>query len=121
MARIRTSLLTSSWPNLLPIYVAILPLTERCSGPSLELSAVTLKTLHVGGRVGLVAAETASSVSARAMTTALVETSEEDSFLAVGRHIGDLLNEGQVSRQAWRLNLTGSYSSDDLYLFLVVL
>lgn len=26
----------------------------------------------------------------------LVETSEEDSFLAVVRHIADLLNEGQV-------------------------
>lgn len=30
------------------------------------------------------------------MTTQLVETSEEDSFLAVARYIGDLLNEGEV-------------------------
>ena len=28
----------------------------------------------------------------------LVETSEEDSFLAVVRHIADLLNEGQVRK-----------------------
>ena len=33
------------------------------------------------------------------MSAHLVETSEEDSFLAVARFIGDLLNEGQVSRQ----------------------
>ena len=36
------------------------------------------------------------------MTSLLVETSEEDSFLAVAKHIGDLLNEGQVSRHADR-------------------
>ena len=30
------------------------------------------------------------------MSSHLVETSEEDSFTAVSRHIGDLLNEGQV-------------------------
>jgi hypothetical protein len=33
------------------------------------------------------------------MSAHLVETSEEDSFLAVARYIGDLLNEGQVSRR----------------------
>lgn len=32
------------------------------------------------------------------MSSHLVETSEEDSFTAVTRHIGDLLNEGQVIR-----------------------
>lgn len=32
------------------------------------------------------------------MSSHLVETSEEDSFTAVSRHIGDLLNEGQVIR-----------------------
>ena len=33
------------------------------------------------------------------MSLHLVETSEEDSFLAVARYIGDLLADGQVSRQ----------------------
>ena len=32
------------------------------------------------------------------MTSQLVETSEEDSFLALARFIGALLDEGQVSR-----------------------
>jgi hypothetical protein len=33
------------------------------------------------------------------MASHLIETSEEDSFLAVARYLGDLLAEGQVSRQ----------------------
>ncbi len=33
------------------------------------------------------------------MAVHLIETSEEDSYLAVARHISDLLNEGQVSRR----------------------
>lgn len=33
------------------------------------------------------------------MSAHLVETSEEDSYLAVTRHVADLLNEGQVSRR----------------------
>ena len=33
------------------------------------------------------------------MSVHLVETSEEDSYLAVTRHVADLLNEGQVSRR----------------------
>ena len=33
------------------------------------------------------------------MTSQLVETSEEDSFLAVARYFSDLLDEGQVSRR----------------------
>jgi len=31
----------------------------------------------------------------------LIETSEEDSSLAVARFIGDLLNDGEVSWPAW--------------------
>lgn len=34
------------------------------------------------------------------MAVHLIETSEEDSYLAVARHISDLLNEGEVSRRA---------------------
>jgi len=33
------------------------------------------------------------------MAVHLIETSEEDSYLAVARYISDLLNEGQVSRR----------------------
>ena len=33
------------------------------------------------------------------MSVHLVETSEEDSYLAVTRHVADLLNEGEVSRR----------------------
>ena len=33
------------------------------------------------------------------MAVHLIETSEEDSYLAVARHISDLLNEGEVSRR----------------------
>ena len=33
------------------------------------------------------------------MAVHLIETSEEDSYLAVARHVSDLLNEGQVSRR----------------------
>ena len=33
------------------------------------------------------------------MAVHLIETSEEDSYLAVARYISDLLNEGEVSRR----------------------
>ena len=33
------------------------------------------------------------------MAVHLIETSEEDSYLAVARHVSDLLNEGEVSRR----------------------
>ena len=33
------------------------------------------------------------------MAVHLIETSEEDSYLAVARHISDLLNEGEVRRR----------------------
>ena len=35
------------------------------------------------------------------MAVHLIETSEEDSYLAVARHISDLLNEGEVSRRTY--------------------
>ncbi len=38
------------------------------------------------------------------MAVHLIETSEEDSYLAVARHISDLLNEGQVSRRCLPAN-----------------
>ena len=38
-------------------------------------------------------------MSTMAASSQLVETSEEDSFLAIARYIGDLLDEGQVRRQ----------------------
>ncbi len=34
------------------------------------------------------------------MATHLVETSEEDSFTAVSRHLSELMNKGQVSYQS---------------------
>lgn len=38
------------------------------------------------------------------MSSHLVETSEEDSFTAVSRHIGELLNDGQVIRSLHSIN-----------------
>lgn len=43
------------------------------------------------------------------MSVHLVETSEEDSYLAVTRHVADLLNEGQVSRR---------FHSDEVLCFI---
>ena len=40
------------------------------------------------------------------MSTHLVETSEEDSFTAVSRHLSELLNKGQVSYCSMRWIIT---------------
>ena len=48
------------------------------------------------------------------MSVHLVETSEEDSYLAVTRHVADLLNEGEVSRRLVQPDRQACFSPCDL-------
>lgn len=49
------------------------------------------------------------------MAVHLIETSEEDSYLAVARHISDLLNEGEVSRRASVVTTYSAFSATCLH------